>query len=505
MAESQLECMDDGHINDKIPESRPEFLYSEEQRVALELLLKEGDGAFKMQLKTENTKDFLSAREIKWIRETVKEYPTNEEDDENSSATPESKEREGSSSSLRSTYWPQLSDTEIPPLDLGWPTGGFFKGVTRVAVHTHPPKQNSPHIKEVVRKLIQEANKMVAIVMDLLTDLHILQDLLDAASKRGVAVYIVLDIRGAPHFLDMVNRLQVGPLHLKHLRVRTVSGAGFQLSFGTIPGILCSKYMLVDGDKVMFGSYSFSWSSFRMDRNMITVMSGQVVDFFDNDFRELYAISEKMDLYKEFHISRPVALPNRTPSVAKRPPATSRFQVSLGDAKGVTEGEMKVPAHKYYNPKYQLAFPGPTASLQDVPVWRGLSSQGLGGAAEAPEDRQSVQASSERLDKLGPLPSSPTGKPAGNKKKSSLKNFFKRSNSQKDGTGSNPSSPTGGDMPNGKVDSSEDLSPEVSGAFKGKNKKLSKMGTKSQSLMTIDTSDENGSKSRKKSARCAQS
>lgn len=39
------------------------------------------------------------------------------------------------------------------------------------------------------------------------------------------------------------------------LRVRTVSGSGFQLSFGTIPGILCSKYMLVDGDKVMFGSY----------------------------------------------------------------------------------------------------------------------------------------------------------------------------------------------------------------------------------------------------------
>lgn len=39
------------------------------------------------------------------------------------------------------------------------------------------------------------------------------------------------------------------------LRVRTVSGTGFQLSFGTIPGILCSKYMLVDGDKVMFGSY----------------------------------------------------------------------------------------------------------------------------------------------------------------------------------------------------------------------------------------------------------
>ena len=51
--------------------------------------------------------------------------------------------------------------------------------------------------------------------MDLLTDLHILQDLLDAAAKRGVAVYIILDIRGAPHFLDMCNRLQVGSQHLR--------------------------------------------------------------------------------------------------------------------------------------------------------------------------------------------------------------------------------------------------------------------------------------------------
>lgn len=160
MAESQLECMEDGHINDKIPESRPEFVYSEDQRVALELLLKEGDGAFKMLLKNEDKKDFLSAREVKWIRETVKEYQNNEEDESTSSETPESK-REGSSSSLHSTYWPQLSDTEVPPLDLGWPTGGFFKGVTRVAVYTHPPKQNSPHIREVVRRLIQEANKVV--------------------------------------------------------------------------------------------------------------------------------------------------------------------------------------------------------------------------------------------------------------------------------------------------------------------------------------------------------
>jgi hypothetical protein len=37
--------------------------------------------------------------------------------------------------------------------------------------------------------------------------------------------------------------------------VRSVKGAGLALSFGKLPGSLSSKYMLVDGEKVMFGSY----------------------------------------------------------------------------------------------------------------------------------------------------------------------------------------------------------------------------------------------------------
>lgn len=42
---------------------------------------------------------------------------------------------------------------------------------------------------------------------------------------------------------------------LQNLRVRTVGGTGLALSFGKLPGSLSSKYMLVDGEKVVFGSY----------------------------------------------------------------------------------------------------------------------------------------------------------------------------------------------------------------------------------------------------------
>ncbi|KAK7167635.1 hypothetical protein R3I94_001887 [Phoxinus phoxinus] len=375
MAESQLVCMDDDHVNVKIPESKPEFYYSEEQRAALEQLLKNGDGAFKMRLKEDNVKDFISAREIKWMRDTFQEY-----DSDSDTCCSRSPHDTSEDSGVHSTYWPTMSDTEIPPLDIGWPSNGHYKGVTRVSVYTHPPKTNSPHIKEVVRRLIQESTKLVAVVMDLLTDLQILQDLLDAASKRGVAVYLLLEENGLPHFLDMSRRLQISTQHLRNLRVRTVRGSGMPLSFGRLPGSQCSKYMLVDGEKIMFGSYSFTWSSSRMNRNTITVMSGQVVDFFDNDFRELYAVSDKVDLYREFHISKP-ALPVPVlktpvePSKLTVPVSTSRFQISVEDNK---QANLKVPAHKYHNPKYSLVVGnslGVTGSLQDLSKLRDYVDQ----------------------------------------------------------------------------------------------------------------------------------
>lgn len=58
-------------------------------------------------------------------------------------------------------------------------------------------------------------SQVVAIAMDLMTDLQIIQDLLDASSRRGVAVYAVLEVSGVPHFLDMCSRLQVNATHLR--------------------------------------------------------------------------------------------------------------------------------------------------------------------------------------------------------------------------------------------------------------------------------------------------
>lgn len=161
MAESQLVCMEDGRIGAQVPETKPEFYYSEEQRAAIEELLRNGDGAFKTRLKEDDVKDFLSAREVKLLVNTFRKYDSGDDSSSSSGkATKQEPAGTDADSGVHSTYWPQMSDTEVPPLDIGWPSGGFFRGVTRVAVHTHPPKENGPHIKEVVRRLIQEAGKV---------------------------------------------------------------------------------------------------------------------------------------------------------------------------------------------------------------------------------------------------------------------------------------------------------------------------------------------------------
>ncbi|XP_030638686.1 protein FAM83F-like [Chanos chanos] len=448
MAESQLVCMEDGLIQAPFPESRPEFYYSESHRVALETLLKEDDGAFKLRLNKDNVKDFLSAREIKWLRNNFLKYKMDDdiEEDESAESEPVPEKTAERSSSMRSTYWPERSDTDIPPLDIGWASGGKYKGVTRVNVYTHPPKESEPHIKQVVRKLIQEAQKVVAVVMDLLTDLQIIQDLMDAAFKRRVAVYIILDVHGAPHFLDMCHRLDIGANHLQNMRARTVNGFGFNLSFGKIPGNLCYKYMIVDGEKVMFGSYSFSWCTSRVDRNMITVMTGAIVDFYDNDFRELYAISDNLDLFKEFHISKPSKVTVTRPSAVqpKRPTisATSRFQVTLGDSAGLP---LNIPDHKYHNPIYSLLYghtPGATGSL------RSFDKKERSDVEDILVTQKTVARASS--DKIGTLKRTSTVTPndASNKVSDKKPNalgrllmWFKRSNQSEQGTAEPHDSP----------------------------------------------------------------
>ncbi|GCC39003.1 hypothetical protein chiPu_0023005, partial [Chiloscyllium punctatum] len=150
MGSSQLECLEDSHVNVRITDKNPEFYYCENQRLALDVLLKSGEVNFHKLQEKEGVKEFISSKETEHILRSHHRYEAEGKDS--------TKDRKAVSDS-KSTYWPEQSDTPIPDLDLGWSEPVTYRGVTRVNIHMHPPRNHDPNIKEIVRKMIQEARK----------------------------------------------------------------------------------------------------------------------------------------------------------------------------------------------------------------------------------------------------------------------------------------------------------------------------------------------------------
>lgn len=56
--------------------------------------------------------------------------------------------------------------------------------------------------------------QVIAVVMDVFTDVDLLCDLMEAANKRRVPVYILLDEKNLNYFTDMCSALDIQPSHL---------------------------------------------------------------------------------------------------------------------------------------------------------------------------------------------------------------------------------------------------------------------------------------------------
>ncbi|KAJ1096744.1 hypothetical protein NDU88_001875 [Pleurodeles waltl] len=327
MALSQVQCLDNNNVNWRSSESKPEFYYSEEQRLALEALVSKGEDAFHEVLKKENIRDFLSEVELKKILDRVEPFDPGSSGpkvEEGSRGTDSSWDGEDGEGQMSLQYWPQRSDHSIPELDMGWPETVAYRGVTRATVYMQPPMDGQAHIKEVVRKMVTSAQKVVAVVMDMFTDVDIFKDMLDAGFKRKIAIYIILDESNVKYFLQMCQRAQMHEGHLKNLRVQCIGGTEFHTRFSTMfKGALAQKFIFVDGDKAACGSYSFTWSASRTDRNVLTVLTGQVVETFDKQFQELYLMSKSVSL-KSVSVEpepepEPIAQPPPVPTnVAKK-------------------------------------------------------------------------------------------------------------------------------------------------------------------------------------------
>lgn len=135
--------------------------------------------------------------------------------------------------------------------------------------------------------------QVIAVVMDTFTDIDIFRDLQDISRRKGVAVYILLDQALLTQFLEMCMDLKVHPEQEKLMTVRTITGNIYYARSGTkIVGKVHEKFTLIDGIRVATGSYSFTWTDGKLNSSNLVILSGQVVEHFDLEFRILYANSK---------------------------------------------------------------------------------------------------------------------------------------------------------------------------------------------------------------------
>ncbi|PNJ57797.1 FAM83D isoform 1 [Pongo abelii] len=270
----------------------PTELFSESRRLAVEELVAGGPEAFAAFLRRERLARFLNPDEVHAILRAA-ERPGEE------GAAAAAEDSFGSSHDCSSgTYFPEQSDLEPPLLELGWPAfyQGAYRGATRVETHFQPrgAGEGGPYgCKDALRQQLRSAREVIAVVMDVFTDIDIFRDLQEICRKQGVAVYILLDQALLSQFLDMCMDLKVHPEQEKLMTVRTITGNIYYARSGTkIIGKVHEKFTLIDGIRVATGSYSFTWTDGKLNSSNLVILSGQVVEHFDLEFRILYAQSK---------------------------------------------------------------------------------------------------------------------------------------------------------------------------------------------------------------------
>uniref|UniRef100_A0A8D3AWQ0 Family with sequence similarity 83 member E n=1 Tax=Scophthalmus maximus TaxID=52904 RepID=A0A8D3AWQ0_SCOMX len=280
MSKSQQQSLDEDAVFLEVSETSPEFLHCEKERQAVERLLSAGPEAFYSSIGTGRSGCFLSPAEVSQITSWAQDYHFNQVQREQDGV-------EGSSEmeDLCSTYFPCTSETPAPNLDLGWPEKGPWFTMGSVTVHTNPPAEGEPPVREIIRRHLQKATQVIAIVTDRLTDGAIIGDLHNAAS-RDVAVYIILNQR------SIQENFTINRLRHPNIRVRVLGGKTFCSRMGrTVVGEMKDKFLLVDLETVIHGSYSLTWTDAHLHRQLVTVLSGPAVDSFDREFRILFAAS----------------------------------------------------------------------------------------------------------------------------------------------------------------------------------------------------------------------
>lgn len=323
--------------------------YREEYRLAIDALIENDIQGYYEFLQSVDVVSFLAQPEIELIKSTI-QAPNQ------TTGYPELTYHEGGQEADGSsdTYWPMQSDLAAPGLDLGWPLPQHsFVGPTEVTTLVNPSDPDMPSIKEQARRLIKNARQVIAVVMDMFTDVDIFSDLLDAAA-RHVPVYILLDEQDAHYFVSMVTNCKVNLDLIPMMRVRTVAGTTYYSRTGkSFKGQVKDRFLLADCRAVLSGNYSFMWSFEKIHRCIAHLFLGELVATFDEEFRILFAQSEPLVIDQT---DGAVSETSSTSSLFSSQFGLKRTQ-SLRNPIGYRRQPEILPAFPYGDPERNLALP----------------------------------------------------------------------------------------------------------------------------------------------------
>nr|XP_017512129.2 protein FAM83A [Manis javanica] len=270
--------------------ARADFSDNESARLATDALLDGGPEAYWQVLSQEGEVDFLSSVEAQYIQAQAKEPPSAPEPLGGAESGP----RGHDSCSLQSgTYFPMASEGSELTLLHTWALAEkpYLKDKSSATVYFQTDKHNN--IRDLIRRCITRTSQVLAILMDVFTDVEIFCDILEAASKRRVFVCVLLDQGGVKLFQEMCDKVQISDSHLKNISVRSVEGEVYCAKSGRkFAGQIQEKFIISDWRYVLSGSYSFTWLCGHVHRNILSKFTGQAVELFDEEFRHLYASSK---------------------------------------------------------------------------------------------------------------------------------------------------------------------------------------------------------------------
>ncbi|XP_064010299.1 protein FAM83A [Pogoniulus pusillus] len=270
--------------------TKADFSHNESIRLATDAFLDGGTDSYLETLSKEGEVDFLSSVEAQYIKDNARESYYAQDGAADGAVAP----KQNDAMSLPSgTYFPTISDSSEPALLHTWIAAEkpYLKEKSTATVYFQTEKNSN--IRDIIRRYINKTTQVLAIVMDVFTDTEILCDLLEAANKRMVFVYLLLDHGNINLFSEMCDKLQIAEDLFKNISVRSVCGEVYCAKSGRkFSGQIQEKFLISDWRYVLSGSYSFTWLCGQVHRNLLSKFTGQVVELFDEEFRHLYALSK---------------------------------------------------------------------------------------------------------------------------------------------------------------------------------------------------------------------